>query len=90
MNTIFVKNIINEAFSINDAKIINSTIDNIMINNCLLLDFSNINYFTTHFFQEFISNNLLNLLNDKIRLINLNEIGNSTFNFCFNFIINNK
>ena len=90
--TIFISDYTNIAFGKEEADLINPIIDeqvNEFLNekNSLIFDFSRVKIFTTHFFyHSFIR--LMELMpvevyEEKIKLINLNPIGQVIYDKCF-------
>lgn len=93
--TIFISDYTNIAFGKEEADLINPIIDeqiNEFLNekNSLIFDFSHVKIFTTHFFyHSFIR--LIGLISvkvyeEKIKLINLNPIGQAIYDRCFEHV----
>ena len=86
---ILVKNHIQTGFSIEDAEILDRVINKeIETNDIVIIDFSDISFFTTLFFNNALTKYILTLTptvyDKKFEIINLSDVGSSTYEHSYN------
>ncbi len=84
---------IKTAFSSNDAECLDKLISPLIKNNDkIIIDFNGISIFTTLFFNNAFAKHIIEIgpekYNDKFQLINLSELGKTTYMHSYNNAIN--